>query len=200
MSYEVYSDECVVLARLCKGDERAFEQIYFHYSKQIYGRLIKLVKDEDIADELLQILFLKIWERRHQIDANQSFKAYLYRIAENLVYDYFRKVSRDKNMQASLKAISTELYTHIEEGILQKENQAILNQAIEHLPTQCKQVFIFCKLEGKSYNEISLIMGISVSTISNHMVKANRMLREHIFCSKIEIGIILIVTALIKHI
>ncbi|WP_162997044.1 RNA polymerase sigma factor [Mucilaginibacter kameinonensis] len=66
--------------------------------------MINLLKDEDIADPILQDVFLRIWERRReQIDIAQPFEVYLYKIAENFVYDHFRKLSRDLRMQARLR-------------------------------------------------------------------------------------------------
>jgi RNA polymerase sigma-70 factor (ECF subfamily) len=69
---------------------------------------------------------------------------------------------------------------HIEEMLLTKESAAILQQAIESLPAQRQQVFRFCKLEGKSYKEVSEILGISVSTISDHIVKGTKAIRSYL--------------------
>jgi RNA polymerase sigma factor (sigma-70 family) len=122
-------DERLLLSGLKDGNERAFAVIYELYAGKIYQRLLNLIKHEDIADSILQDVFLRIWEKRHQIDPDQPFKAYLFKIAENLVYDHFRKLSRDLRMQARLKQVMTELYTHSEEDLLKKENDALLKQA-----------------------------------------------------------------------
>ena len=122
------TDETLLLFRLKEGSERAFAGIYERYAGKIYQRLLNLLKDEDIADSLLQDVFLRIWERRELIDPEQPFKAYLFKIAENLVYDHFRKLSRDLKMQARLKQVMTELYTHSEEAVLKKEDDALLKE------------------------------------------------------------------------
>ncbi len=175
------------------GDERAFKEIYWRYSARIYARLIKLLKDEDVADSILQDVFLRIWERRAQIDLSQSFKAYLYKIAENYVYDYFRKVARDKRLQVRLRQITSELYHHIEEDIFKKENEVLIAEAIEKLPPQRKLVFKLCKVEGKSYEEASQILDISISTVSNQLVKATKAIKEYVlFANGTGLAIILI--------
>jgi len=177
----VHTDnEQVLLSRLKEGSEGAFSGIYELYAGKIYQRLLNLLKDEDIADSILQDVFLRIWERRHQIDPEQPFKAYLFKIAENFVYDHFRKLSRDLKMQARLKRVMTELYTHSEEAVLKKEDDALLKEAIEHLPPQRRQVFTLCRVEGKSYDEAAALLGISSSTVSNHLVKATKAVREYI--------------------
>lgn len=173
-------DEEAVLVELKAGSEPAFGHLYAQYSEQIYARLLRLLKDQDTADEILQDLFLKIWEKRQSINPHQSFKSYLYTVAENLVYDYFRKLARDKKLQEKFRLVSTELYTHTEEELLNKENKEIIDKAIALLPPQRKAAFILCKVEGKSYEEAAEIMGVSASTVSNHLVKATRTVREHI--------------------
>jgi len=173
-------EEQILLSQLKNGKEQAFEQIYRLYSERIYGRLIRLLKDEDMADCILQDVFLRIWERRGQIETNQPFKAYLYKIAENFVYDHFRRVARDKKLQVKLRAITAEYYEQTEENIFKKENDALIAEAIQKLPTQRQKVFLLCRVEGKSYEEAAGLLGISVSTVSNQLVKATKSVRAYV--------------------
>jgi RNA polymerase sigma-70 factor (ECF subfamily) len=174
------NQEQILLSQLKEGEQRAFEQIYQLYSERIYGRLIRLLKDEDMADSILQDVFLRIWERRAQIDPGQPFKAYLYKIAENFVYDYFRKVARDKKLQVKLRAAASEYYDQIEENIFKKEYEALIGEAILKLPPQRQKVFLLCRMDGKSYEEAAGLLGISVSTVSNQLVKATRSVKEYV--------------------
>lgn len=174
-------DEKEWLLLLKQGNEQAFEKIYNLYSSRLFGNIYRMVKSESATKEILQDVFLKIWSNRAGIDPEKSFRSYLFRIAENNVYDFFRKAKRDKNMQARLFAAATEQYVHIEEMMFKKENALILEKAINSLSPQRQQVFRLCKLEDKSYNEVSQLLGISVSTISDHIVKANKAIREYLF-------------------
>lgn len=174
-----HSDEKSLLLQLKNGDERAFEILYNNYKYRIAGNLFKLLKSDDLVKETLQELFFKIWEGRTHIDPEKSFKSYLFRIAENLVHDYFRKVARDKRLLTKIVASSSELYLHIEEDMLSKEDARKLHDAINLMPPQRKMVFTLCKLEGKSYKEVEEIMGINAKTISSHMLQANRFLKTH---------------------
>ena len=173
------TSEKSLLLQLKNGDERAFEILYNSYKFRIAGNLFKLLKSDDLVKETLQELFFKIWEVRTQIDPEKSFKSYLFRIAENLVYDYFRKAAKDKRLLAKIVDSSSELYFHIEEEIVNKEQFQKLQQAIDLMPPQRKIVFTLCKLEGKSYKEVENIMGINAKTISSHMLQANRFLKIH---------------------
>jgi RNA polymerase sigma-70 factor (family 1) len=172
-------EEKDILLALLKGNENAFEKIYQLYSPRLYGKLLKLVKSESQAKEILQDVFMKLWEHRNAIDPEKSFRSYLFKIAENKVYDFFRKAAREKNMESRLIASSTVNYNVIDDFISGDENLAKLQQAIDLLPPQRQLVIRLCKLEGKSYKEVSELLGISVSTISDHIVKGTKSIREY---------------------
>ncbi len=174
-------DEKELLLLLKEGHERSFEEIYKLYSARLFGNIYKMVKEKSTAQEILQEVFVKLWNNRASIDPERSFRSYLFRIAENSVYDFFRKAARDRKMQARLIAAATEHYEHIEEMLLRKENNRVLQNAIDSLSPQRQQVFRLCKLEGKTYEEVGQQLGISASTISDHIVKANKAIREYLF-------------------
>ena len=172
-------DEKTILLELIEGSEFAFEQIYELYSPRLFNRLLKLVKIEAQAEEILQDVFLQIWLIRRSIDPEKSFRSLLFKIAENKVYDFFRKVTRDKNLESKLIALATDNHIIIQSFMSGEENLAILKKAIEGLPPQRQQVFRLCKLEGKSYKEVSEMLGISTSTISDHIVKGTKTIRDY---------------------
>lgn len=171
-------NERELLMLLKEGNYAAFDTLYKIYSPRIFGRLIRLLANEIVAEELLQDLFFRIWEKRTQIHIDKSFKAYLFTIAQNLVYDYFRRQSVDQRFRQDFVSQYKEQYQHVEEGVIFKQTEAELMQAIEKLPQQCRKVFILFKLEGKSYAEIGDLLNISKSTINNHLTKANALLKH----------------------
>jgi RNA polymerase sigma-70 factor (family 1) len=170
---------------LTQGNESAFESLYHLYSKRLLGFLIKSVKSETIASELLQDTFVKIWKNRENIDPDQSFRSYLFRISENIVFDFFRKAARDKALQAILINGACEEYSHVEENFCAKENDQILNDLINMLPPKRRQIFQLIKMEERSYNEVSRTLSISASTISDHIVKATKFIRQHLDEAKV---------------
>lgn len=189
-------DERELLLLLSQGDATAFEQLYRLYSARLLGNFIRLVKSEAAAAELLQSLFVKIWENRCTIDPDKSFCSYLFRIAENLVYDYFRKAARDKKLQAILINRATGQYLHVEETLYSKESAHALHDAIAALPSQRRKVFQLVKMEGRSYEEVSRLLHISTSTISDHIVKATKFIREQLGNNyELSISILLLVMA-----
>ncbi|GGH25306.1 RNA polymerase sigma-70 factor [Sphingobacterium alkalisoli] len=168
-----------LLIKLRDGDYVAFETLYHTYSKRIYWKFRRMIKIDEEVEELFQELFVRIWERREKVDVNQPFSAYLYRIAENMVYDFYRKAARDQKLHDAILSISNEAYEHIEESIFKDETNDLIDRAIATLPPQRRQAFILCKLEEKSYEEAATIMGISPNTIHNHIVKATQSLKVY---------------------
>lgn len=168
-----------LLEQLRQGDERAFNTLYKVYFKPLYRKVFSVIKDEMIADELIQDLFLKVWQKRKEINPKHSFQAYLYTIANNLIFDYFRKIAKDKRLYARLLVNATDFYMHSDELLESKESRQLLMKAIDQLSPQRKLVFTRCKLEGKSYEEASMELGISVATVNSHMTHSLKTVREY---------------------
>lgn len=177
---EILDNETALLERMAKGDKDAFQVIYYHYAPRIYGKLLKLLQSEDLATELLQEVFVIVWQKHALVDPSRSFRSYLFKITDNLAIDLFRKANRSAQLINRLLEASIDHYTHTEERLEQKENAFLLQTAIDALPPQRKLVFTLCKLEGKSHDEVSRLLGISPSTVNNHIVKATQFLREYL--------------------
>lgn len=169
-----------LLERLRKGDERAFSSLYKTCFRPIYRRIFSLVKDETITDELVQDLFLKVWQKREDIGPTQSFEAYLFTVAQNLVYDHFRRIAKDKRLAAKLLLNATDYYLHSDLLLETKESRELLQKAIDQLSPQRREVFTRCKIEGKSYEETSRELGISVPTVNSHMTQSMKLVREYL--------------------
>ncbi|MBB3968073.1 RNA polymerase sigma factor [Mucilaginibacter phyllosphaerae] len=173
---ELYS----LVNRLRNGDERAFNTLYHTYFKPLYGKVFSMVKDEAIADELIQELFLKVWQKREELNPDYSFTAFLYKITNNMVFDFFRKVAKDSRLAAKLIINATEYYLHSDELLESKEARQVLTNAINQLSPQRKLIFTYCKLEGKSYEEASRNFGLSVATINSHITQSLKAIRQFV--------------------
>jgi RNA polymerase sigma-70 factor (family 1) len=173
-------NDLTLLQQLQRGEVSAFSSLYHQHSKTLYRKIVWMVNDEEVAKELLQDLFLKLWESREKIDLTKPFRSFLYTIAVNLVYDYFRKATKRKELESHILTLAVDYYTHVEEAMISKETLEMLNDVINQLPPQRKQIFVLCKVDGKSYDEVSEMLNISRSTIHDHIVKANRMIKDYL--------------------
>lgn len=173
--------ERVQLKKLLDGDEKAFDFFYDHYSLPLYRKLLKMIKVEFVAEEILQNVFIKVWEKRHLIDPEKGLKCYLYKIAQNMAYDFYRNLAREDKLQAEIRYAFQDITSDAAANVLLKETNQLLEMAIEQLPEQQKIVFRLCKQEGRTYNEVSKMLGISKSTINGHIVRATRTIKMIMF-------------------
>lgn len=170
--------EDVLLIHLKSGDVKAFEELYNRYKHRLAGKFLQLLKSEELAQDALQDLFAKIWEVRENLDPEQSFPAFLYRIATNLAFTAFRRATLESSPKTLLKIGYSESYTHVEEKLISKESVKLIKDALDLLPERQKQVFVMHKIDEKSYKEISEELKISLSAINNHITRANKHLAE----------------------
>jgi RNA polymerase sigma-70 factor (family 1) len=168
-----------VIQRLQKGDSDAFLELYNHYHSALYHYVLRFVKSPAIAEDVLQDVFLKIWEIRDRIDPELSFKAYLYRICRNSVFKLLKKISVDEALRLQVMQHFTQSVADADLKILWQQYEEILHAAINNLSPQRRKVFRLCREEGKSYEQVANELGISRNTVKEHMVLAMKQIREH---------------------
>jgi RNA polymerase sigma-70 factor (family 1) len=178
MSNDFY-DERALLLRLKNDDEEAYMQLYDHYHPPLYGYILRFVKVPALAEDVLQDVFLKLWEIRHRINPELSFNAYLYRISRNLVFKMMKKISGDEELRLGLMH---QLSNTTEESDLKlqwKQYEIILIAAINQLPPQRQKIFRLCREQKKTYDEAAAELGISRNTVKEHMVLAVKAIKEY---------------------
>lgn len=179
-----------LIHRIKSGDQDAFEQLYRRYATKLTHRLLHLLKSEELAQDILQDVFLKIWEIRDRLDPEQSFGAFLYTIASNYCKKTFRKALLDQAYHHYTGF--EEAYSPIEDQLNKKEAGQLLEAAMEKLTPRQKEVFTLHKIEGRSYQEISELLGISSSTINNLLQQANKQLKTSLVTQSLLIAAILL--------
>ena len=176
------------------GDEKAFSILFHSYSEEILRRIYYIVKNQDLSVDLMQQLFVKLWHKRQELSITlENFESYLYKMAVSVSLDQLRKNVRDQNLINSLKEYVPRSDESAEDVYVYKESLSILEEAIDLLPQQRKQIFTLCRLEGKSYQEVSLQLGISVSTVSNQLVSATKSIRSYASKYHLEIKFITLI-------
>jgi len=171
-------DDSQLLCRMRDGDHQAFEQLYHRYKRRIVVHLITLFKDGDLAQDIAQETFIKVWENRERLDERKSFKAYLFTIATNHVYSLMQRISRDEQARLSFRLLVQGVTEHVDEYIAKKEHAELLDTLLNRLPERQRQVFRLFKIDGYSYTEISARLNISHNTINTHIKRTNAYLRE----------------------
>jgi len=171
-------NEAGLIALLGKQDEKAFEDVFKTYYGSLHAYAFTLLKDEPMAEEMVQNVFFKLWDRSGTITISGSVAAYLYRAVHNECLNYLKhlKVRSEHQLHVSHRAGHN---TDSASGRLHlKELDERLRQALNDLPEQCRTIFQLSRFEELRYREIADRLGISVKTVESQMGKALKILRS----------------------
>lgn len=173
-----YSDN-ELIRKLKKGNIEAFNQIFYAYSSKLYHFAYGYLKSKEDAEEMVQEIFSRIWDKRADIKEEYQFRSYLFSIAFNYIKKYFR--SKALINQYIEFAVPTNPETdQTQEDVNYASLKLMVDQLVERMPEKRKAVFIKSRFEGKNSKDISVEMNISQSTVENHLNQALRFLRQHL--------------------
>lgn len=157
-----------------------FKQFYLSYKDKVYKYAFLHFKDEEIAADLVQEVFSKIWNKWDCLDAEQNVRAYLYTVSRNLVFDELRKIKVRLDYSLADKDGAKDIDNSNEESIAYKDLEKIYKEAISKLPKARLEVFLLSKEAFLNNQEIADQLGISINTVRDQLVKANKSVRQHI--------------------
>lgn len=162
-----------LLCRVADGDEAAFAQLFGAYHQRLGAYVYRLTESVPATEEIVQDVFIKIWLRRASLPEVRAFDAYLFTAARNHVFNYVRKLARERALQARLEASLPG-----EAEVQENPHQALLDRAIAHLPRQQKNVYLLHRRQDLSHAEIAERLHLSVETVKKHMSLALRSIRD----------------------
>lgn len=157
--------------------EQEFEQVFKSHFKALHAYACTILKEEAMAEEIVQQVFFKLWEKKDQLEIIQSLKAYLYRSVYNECLNYL-KHQKVKQTHKSHTIYTTQEGAENVAGKLQaKELERKIAEALNQLPEQCRTIFQMSRFEELKYREIADRLNLSVKTIENQMGKALKIMR-----------------------
>lgn len=168
-----------LLLRVTKGHENAFREIFDIYSGKVYAYALKLIRDERMAEEIVQDIFLKIWLARRKLRFIDHFSSYLYTITRNHTFNILKRQALEARAKADLEREMASMHSETEDP-RQLEYEHLLNQAINSLPPQQRLVYSMCHREGFRYEEVAEQLNISQVTVKTHMQRALRKIKSHL--------------------
>lgn len=164
--------------QIARGDERGFDHLFRHFYLHLVSFAVDLVKVRPAAEEIVSDVFVKIWQKKADILLIEKLKIFLFVAVRNQCYNYLRSHSLwHVTVSPDNVTILSNAYNP-EEDMAFRELQHRLNQAVEQLPHQCKQVFKLIKEDGLTYKEVAVILGISPRTVETQLFRAVKKLRK----------------------
>ena len=171
--------ESELLQQVASGDKMAFRRLFDQLWASVYSAALQLTRSPEMAQDLAQEVFVRLWEHRGKLNEVTNIYAWLYTITRNLVTDFLRK----KVFQDSNKAFLVSYYQHNDADPFSKlelrEQKEKLREAIDQLPLQLKQVVTLAYFEGRSHKEIASVLQITPASSRIYLVRAIAMLRRN---------------------
>jgi RNA polymerase sigma-70 factor (family 1) len=173
-----YSD-LALFAEMALGNEKAFDVFFYRYNTKVYHFILHIVKVEEIAEELIHDVFLKIWLNRENLQHIGNPGNYLFVVAKNHSLNQLDKAARDRRSKQPLDRQILPDRTDPEEQLSYKESIALIAQAVQELPEQQRLVFHLSKELGLSRDEIAVRLNVSPHTVKNQLGSARKSIQQY---------------------
>ena len=181
----------ILLEQVANDDEQAFRVVFDHYKATFHATAFKMTRSKDIAEEIIQEVFVTLWVKRKLVAVAKNPEGYLFTILHNYIYSHFRKLAQERRLESMIEQEREDSDNYIEALLIEKENRTILENVISQLPHQQRLIYKLAKQEGVSRDEIARQLNLSPNTVRNHLAAAVEYLR--IYFKKSVSAIILII-------
>ena len=167
-----------LVSLLQQGDHRAFEKLFRRYAQKLFVFSLSYLKNETEAEEVVQEVFLKVWDKRSALKTDTSFQSYLFTIAFNSIKKSFNRKARDNQYKLDL----TDKLDAGQDSVDYENNYQLvlekLEKFIDEMPERRKEIFLQRKQKGKPVKQIAEELGVSIKTIENQITEAMRFLKK----------------------
>lgn len=165
------------LLQIANGDEKVFRKIFDRFSSKVFVFALKLTHSRTLAEEIVQEVFIKIWDNRKKLTEVEFFPAYLSVITRNHAFNVLKRIALQEKVNANFSRKLSLAHSETEEHIIYSNYQDILSGIVDQLPPQQKMVYSLCHGEGLKYEEAAERMKISRLTVKTHMQTALRTIK-----------------------
>lgn len=161
-------------------DEVAYSTLHYQLYPKLYRYALRILKDSNSTDDLLQEVFIKLWNKRKQLDRIENVQAYFYQTTRFVVINHLRSIQTERNKMDQL--INIDIDFSAECAIIEEEKKNALKRALTHalndLPVRQKEILYFRYYEGLDYDQIVDITGLRYQSVVNHIYRATQSLRK----------------------
>lgn len=180
MQKDLSNDIKILLKQVADDDEQAFRIVFDHYKEPFHATAFKMTHSADIAQEIVQEVFVALWVKRKLVAIAKKPEAYVFTILHNCIYAHFRKLVLERQLKSKMAQAEDQSENRVENLLLEKEHRTILENVISQLPPQQKLIYRLARQEGLSREQIALQLKISPNTVKNHLSAAMNYLRIYL--------------------
>jgi RNA polymerase sigma-70 factor (family 1) len=188
-----YQEDSEIVSKLKIDDIDAFDEAYARYSERLYVFGLKYLRIPGEAEELVQNIFVRVWENRRKLKVELSFKAYLFTLAYNDICKYYRKKKYiEKYISEAIRDNPDGTYSIVEK----LDSRSMLDRiqkVLEGLPENHRRAFLESKMEGKTAKEIAHEIGITPATVDNYVSEVNKLLKRRLAAEDINLAILFLI-------
>ncbi|UCD38197.1 MAG: RNA polymerase sigma-70 factor [Fidelibacterota bacterium] len=163
--------------RIRAGDAKAFKQLFFSHSESLVNFAFRFVGDQDLAEDIVQEVFLRVWEHRSRLDPAKNIRTYLYTATRNQALNVLRHSDVERESAEVIARMGREVVSS-EDQLEQHQIYQEVHRAIDQLPERCRVIFTMSRFDRLTYAEIAEILEISVKTVETQMGRALKSLRQ----------------------
>jgi len=172
--------ETVLIEGLKEGNVKIFDYLFHLYYTGLVAFAMKYVSEKEVAEDLVQDFFYKLWLDRSKLQINQTIKAYFFTAIKNKSFDYVRHQSVKSKASEFFKTNTVQVTEQGEDYLIESELNERIEMALKKLPEKCRQVFMQNRFEGLKPIEIAEKENLSVRTVEAHIGKALKILRTEL--------------------
>jgi RNA polymerase sigma-70 factor (ECF subfamily) len=180
MQKDLPYDIQILLKQIAKDDEQAFRAVFDRYKEPFHATAFKMTRSADIAEEIVQEVFVTLWVKRKLVATAKKPEGYVFTILHNCIYAHFRKLVLERQLKSKMAQVEEQSENRIETLLLEKENRTIIENIISQLPPQQKLIYKLAKQEGVSREDIAKQLNISPNTVRNLLATAVDYLRTYL--------------------
>lgn len=175
----MYAEEETILENLKNSDEKAFENLFTKYQPLLFKYIYYKSNNFDLSNDIVQEVFIKIWTLRNSINPNLSFYSYLVKIGNNLLLDHYKHLKVREKHRDNIPEITSSFNENPEQALDYKARlEQIHHIAKNHLNENYRSAFFLSRIEGKSNQEIAVLLNISVKKVENYLYNALKKLSK----------------------
>ncbi|MDO6429053.1 RNA polymerase sigma-70 factor [Flavitalea sp. BT771] len=173
-------NESELLLKIAAGDESAFRDLFHRWRDKLYFFVLRITHSPEMAEDILQDVFVKIWTHRASLNTIQHFDAYLYKMSQNQAISGMKRAAKEALILSELtKAPEAEALV-TDDAVLRRELSRKFQAILHKLPTQQRLVYTLTHLHGLKHEEVAQQLEISASTVKNHMTRALCTIRQEL--------------------